>query len=29
MSVINLYPHQKQALDETVNKNRIAYYHDM
>lgn len=29
MSVINLYPHQKKALDETANKNRVAYYHDM
>ena len=29
MSVINLYPHQQRALDETENKNRVAYYHDM
>lgn len=27
--MIELYPHQQQALADTVNKNRVAYYHDM
>lgn len=27
--MINLYPHQEQALDETKNQNHVAYYHDM
>lgn len=26
---INLYPHQRQSLNETKNFNRVAYYHDM
>ena len=29
MSVIKLYPHQVEALDETKKLNRVAYYHDM
>lgn len=27
--MINLYQHQQQALEETQNFNRVAYYHDM
>lgn len=27
--MINLYPHQLQALNDTADKNRVAYYHDM
>ena len=27
--MINLFPHQQQALDETEGKNRVAYYLDM
>lgn len=27
--MITLYPHQQQALDQTKDKNRVAYYHDM
>lgn len=27
--IVNLYDHQKQALELTDNKNRVAYYHDM
>lgn len=27
--MINLYQHQSQALDETKQFNRVAYYHDM
>lgn len=27
--MIELYPHQKQALADTADKNRVAYYHDM
>ena len=26
---MNLYPHQANALNETMNFNRVAYYHDM
>lgn len=26
---MNLYPHQRAALVETQNENRVAYYHDM
>ena len=29
MTKVNLYDHQQQALDETKDKNRVAYYHDM
>lgn len=29
MSVINLFPHQIDALVETAKFNRVAYYHDM
>ena len=28
-SMINLFQHQQQALDETEGKNRVAYYLDM
>lgn len=27
--MIELYPHQQQALKVTADKNRVAYYHDM
>lgn len=27
--MINLFPHQQQALDETTGKHRVAYYLDM
>lgn len=27
--MIELYPHQQQALADTADKNRVAYYHDM
>ena len=27
--MINLFQHQQQALDETEEKNRVAYYLDM
>lgn len=27
--MITLYPHQQQALDQTKDKNHVAYYHDM
>ena len=27
--MINLYPHQQEALDNTAGMNRVAYYHDM
>lgn len=27
--MISLYPHQQQALDDTANYNRVAYYWDM
>lgn len=27
--MINLYPHQRQALEDTANNNKCAYYHDM
>lgn len=27
--MLELYPHQQQALDETAEKNRVAFYHDM
>lgn len=27
--MIALYPHQQQALDQTKDKNHVAYYHDM
>lgn len=27
--MIELYPHQKEALDNTAGMNRVAYYHDM
>lgn len=27
--MIELYPHQQQALNETSEKNRVAFYHDM
>ena len=27
--MIELYPHQQRALDETSSLNRVAYYHDM
>lgn len=27
--MINLYPHQQRALDETKDQNHVAYYHDM
>lgn len=26
---VNLYDHQKEALEQTKDKNRVAYYHDM
>lgn len=26
---MQLYPHQTEALNETADKNRVAYYHDM
>jgi len=26
---MNLYPHQQDALDQTVDRNHVAYYHDM
>lgn len=26
---MNLYPHQAKALSETIDYNRVAYYHDM
>lgn len=29
MSMIKLYPHQKTALEETRDLNRVAFYHDM
>lgn len=29
ISVIEFYPHQKEALDNSENENRVAYYHDM
>lgn len=27
--MVNLYPHQTEALNITADKNRVAYYHDM
>lgn len=27
--MISLYPHQRQALEDTADKNKVAYYHDM
>ena len=27
--MINLYEHQKTALEVTKNHNRVAFYHDM
>lgn len=27
--MINLYQHQKDALKQTEEKNRVAFYHDM
>lgn len=27
--MITLFPHQKEALEQTNDKNRVAYYHDM
>lgn len=27
--MINLYPHQSDALETTKGQNRVAYYHDM
>lgn len=27
--MIDLYPHQKEALDNSAGKNRVAFYHDM
>lgn len=27
--MLNLYPHQIDALNESQNKNRVAFYHDM
>lgn len=27
--MLELYPHQTEALQQTENKNRVAYYHDM
>lgn len=27
--MVELYPHQQQALSDTADKNRVAYYHDM
>lgn len=29
MSMIELYPHQSDALNATKEQNRVAYYHDM
>lgn len=29
MSVIKLFPHQIEALNESAKFNRVAYYHDM
>lgn len=29
MSMIELYPHQADALSMTKEQNRVAYYHDM
>lgn len=27
--MINLYPHQIEALEQTKEHNRVAYYYDM
>lgn len=27
--MVNLYPHQIEALDQTKDYNRVAYYYDM
>lgn len=27
--MLNLYQHQTDALNETHDKNRVAFYHDM
>lgn len=29
MSCVNLYKHQQDALDQTIDRNRVAFYHDM
>ena len=29
MSVIKFYPHQKEALEQSANQNRVGFYHDM
>lgn len=29
MSCVELYKHQKDALEATKDQNRVAYYHDM
>lgn len=28
-NMLTFYPHQKEALDNSKNENRVAYYHDM
>lgn len=29
MSCVKLFKHQAQALNDTKEQNRVAYYHDM
>lgn len=29
MSKVTLYPHQQDVLNQTQNRNRVAYYLDM